>query len=131
MPAHVKTGDRVIVTSGDFKGAVGTVRRVIPDKQRVVVEGVNTVTRHQKPTRTNPQGGTVTREAPIHMSKVSPVVDGKPSRVRYLTKPDGGKVRIAVRGGGEFGTPLRMPTDRKHAAGAKKAKPSKAAVKSK
>lgn len=102
MPAHVKSGDTVIVTSGDFKGAVGKIKKVIPDKQRVVVEGVNLVTRHMRPTRTNPQGGVVQREAAIHISKVSPVVDGKPTRVRFKTGKDGSKTRVAVRGGSEL-----------------------------
>lgn len=102
MPAHVKSGDSVIVTSGDFKGVTGKVKRVIPDKQRVIVEGVNLVTRHMRPSKANPQGGVMSREAAIHMSKVSPVVDGKPSRVRFSTKKDGSKVRVAARGGGEL-----------------------------
>ncbi len=107
MPSHVKSGDTVVVTSGDFRGAVGKIKKVMPDKldankTRVVVEGVNLVTRHLKPSRANPQGGVVTREAPLHMSKVSPVVDGKATRVRFTTKSDGSKVRVAARGGSEL-----------------------------
>lgn len=103
MPRHVRKGDRVIVTSGLYKGHIGEIIRVIPTEDRVVVKGINLKTKHLKPTRTAPQGGIVTREAPLHISKVSPVVDGKPTRVRFVTKPDGSKVRVAVRGGAELG----------------------------
>ncbi len=103
MASHVRKGDTVIVTKGEHKGRSGVVTEVHPDEQRVIIEGVNLRTRHMRPTQLNPQGGVVTREAPIHMSNVSPVVDGKPTRVRFDTKPDGGKVRVAVRGGRELG----------------------------
>ncbi|MBX3359390.1 MAG: 50S ribosomal protein L24 [Phycisphaeraceae bacterium] len=103
MARHVRKGDRVIVTSGFYKGQQGEVLRVIPDDDQVVVKGINVKTKHVKPTRVAPQGGIVTREAPIHISKVSPVVDGKPTRVRFVTKPDGSKVRVAARGGRELG----------------------------
>ena len=99
MPAHVRKNDMVMVTSGYYKGQVGQVLRVIPDDDRVVVKGINLRTKHLKPTRINPQGGVITREEPIHISKVSPVVDGKPTRVRFETRPDGSKVRLAVKGG--------------------------------
>ena len=99
MARHVRKGDSVVITSGDHKGQIGEIVRVIPDKDRVVVKGINLRTKHLKPTRINPQGGIITKEAPIHISNVSPVVDGKPSRVRFETKPDGSKVRVAVKGG--------------------------------
>ena len=57
------------------------------------------MTRNVKPSRNAPQGGVITREAPIHISKVNPVVDGKPTRVRFVTGKDGSKSRVAVRGG--------------------------------
>ncbi|MBM4108703.1 MAG: 50S ribosomal protein L24 [Phycisphaerae bacterium] len=104
MPAHVRKGDEVIVRSGDHKGKVGTVLHVDPDSQSVIVKGVNLRTKALKPTRNAPQGGVVTREAPIRMSKVAPVVDGKPTRVRFQTKPDGSKVRVAAGGGQVLGT---------------------------
>jgi large subunit ribosomal protein L24 len=103
MPAHVRKNDMVMVTSGYYKGQVGQVLRVIPDDQKVVVKGINLRTKHLKPTRINPQGGVITREEPIHISKVSPVVDGKPTRVRFEVRPDGSKVRVAVRGGKVLG----------------------------
>ncbi len=108
MPRHIKKGDSVIVTAGNDKGTVGEVVRVITDKNRVVVKGVNIRARHMKPTQANPQGGIVRREMPIHMSNVSPVVDGKPTRVRFETKKDGSKVRVAARDGSELHT-LRGP----------------------
>ena len=104
MPAHVRKGDTVMVTSGSHKGKVGEILRVIPKDQRVVVKGLNLRTKHLKPTRLNPQGGIITKEAPLHISKVSPVVDGKPTRVRFETRDDGSKVRVAVKGGKVLGT---------------------------
>jgi large subunit ribosomal protein L24 len=102
MARHVRTGDTVMVTSGDHKGAVGSIVRVDTKKNRVFVKGVNMVTKHLKPTRVAPQGGIVRREASIHISNVSPVVDGKPSRVRFVVK-NGAKVRVAVKGAKELG----------------------------
>ena len=95
MPAHVIKGDTVMVTSGNLKGKTGEVIRVIPKDNKVVVKGLNMMTRHMKPSQLNPEGGKIEREAPIHMSNVSPVVGGKPTRVRFETKADGSKVRIA------------------------------------
>jgi large subunit ribosomal protein L24 len=99
MPRHVRKGDIVIVTAGNDRGATGEVLRVLPRKDRVVVQGVNVRVKHLKPTQENPQGGIIRREMPIHISNVSPVVDGKPTRVRFQTKRGGSKVRVAVRGG--------------------------------
>ena len=94
MPAHVKKGDVVIVTAGDDKGKTGEIVSVDTKANRVVVRGVNIHKRHLKPTQGRPQGAIVEMELPIHMSNVSPVVDGKPSRVRFVTKPDGSKVQM-------------------------------------
>ena len=99
MPAHVKKGDTVYIRSGDHKGATGEVIRVITKSQSVVIKGVNLRTKHMRPRQRNPQGGVVTIEAPIHMSKVSPVVDGKPVRVGFRVKSDGSKVRVGRKGG--------------------------------
>ena len=103
MARHVRKGDTVIVTSGDHKGAVGEIMRVDTKNDRVFIKGVNLRTKHLKPTRLAPQGGIISKEAPLHLSKVSPVVDGKPTRVRFLVKPDGSKVRVAARNGKELG----------------------------
>lgn len=106
MPAHVRKGDQVMITAGDHKGKVGEVMRVMPDKEQVLVKGINLRTRHLRATPQNRAGGIVTKEAPIHMSNVSPVVDGRPCRVRFETRDDGSKVRVAVRSGGGEGKVL-------------------------
>lgn len=103
MAKHVRKGDTVVVTTGSNKGVVGEILRVIPDKSQVIIKGVNLRTKHLKPNRLNPQGGIITKEAPIHISNVSPSVDGKPTRVRFESRPDGSKVRIAVKGGKVIG----------------------------
>ncbi len=102
MARHILKGDTVIVTAGNDRGATGEVLRVLPRECRVVVQGVNVRAKHLKPSQANPQGGIVRREMPIHLSNVSPVVDGKPTRVRWEIRDDGSKVRVAVRGGKEL-----------------------------
>lgn len=132
MARHVRKGDTVIITSGSHKGQTGTITRIItgePGQDRVLIKGVNLRTKHLRPTRFNPQGGIVTREASIHISNVSPVVDGKPTRVRFVEKPDGSKVRVAVRGGAELGV-VRGPEAKKHASSGR-SKPAAAAPKNK
>jgi large subunit ribosomal protein L24 len=99
MPRHIKKGDTVMIRSGNERGATGTVLRILTKADRVVVQGVNMRAKHLKPSQANPQGGIVRREMPIHISKVSPVVDGEPTRVRFEVKPDGTKNRVAVKGG--------------------------------
>ena len=96
MPRHIRTGDTVMVTSGNDKGAVGEILRVLIKKDRVVVKGVNVRSKNIKPSQTNPKGGVIKQEMPIHMSNVSPVVEGKPARLRFETQKDGAKVRIGV-----------------------------------
>lgn len=103
MAKHVRKGDTVVITTGSHKGKVGEILRVIPDKDQVIIKGLNLRTKHLKPTRISPQGGIITKEAPIHISNVSPAVDGKPSRVRFEKRTDGSKVRIAVKGGKVLG----------------------------
>lgn len=99
MARHIRKGDTVIVTGGNDRGATGEVLRILPEKDRVIVQGVNVRTKHLKPSQANPRGGLVRREMPIHISNISPVVDGKPTRVRFEIRPDGSKIRVAVRGG--------------------------------
>ena len=94
---HIKKGDTVIVLSGEDKGKTGKVLKVIVDKQRAIVEGVNIVTKSSKPTAKNPQGGFIKVEAPIHISNLS-LIDpksGKPTRIAIKVNADGKKVRIA------------------------------------
>ena len=97
----VKKGDDVIVLAGRDKGKKGSVLRVLRDEERVVVQGVNVVKRHTKPSAAQP-GGIVEKEAPIHVSNVSHVdpADGKPTRVGFKFLEDGKrKVRFARRSG--------------------------------
>ena len=96
--AKIKKGDQVIVLSGKDKGRTGEVIKAMPKDGKVVVSGVNVHVRHVKPSQTNPQGGLDRSEAPMHVSKVAHVVDGKPTRVRFEIR-DGKKVRVAVKGG--------------------------------
>ncbi len=106
MPKHVRKGDQVVVTQGSDKGKVGEVLPVIHKGDRVLVKGIEHP--HQAPQAdpAEPQGrDRHQQEIPIHISNVSPVVDGKPTRVRFVTKTDGTKVRVAARGGKEIGKP--------------------------
>ncbi len=105
MAAKIRKGDRVEVIAGDHRGEQGKVLRVDPDKQRVLVEGVNLVYRHLRPSRTNPQGGRIRKEAPIHLSNVLAVdpKTGRGSRVRFESDRDkGGKLvskrRVTTKG---------------------------------
>lgn len=108
MARHVRKGDKVMIISGSHKGKTGTIMRVVTKSDRVVITGLNLRTKHLKPTRLSPQGGIVTREAPIHMSNVMPVdKNGKPTRVRFETRADGSKVRLAATTGEQLGEPIR------------------------
>lgn len=108
MARHVRKGDKVMIISGSHKGKTGTIMRVITKSDRVIIKGLNLRTKHLKPTRISPQGGIVTREAPIHVSNVMPVdSSGKPTRVRFETKADGTKVRLAATTGEQLGEPIR------------------------
>lgn len=102
MPRHVRKGDTVMITSGDHKGQVGEVLRILTKSDKVIIKGLNLVTKTLKPTQANPQGGIITKEAPLHISKVSPVVDGKAVRVGFRTEKDGSKVRVARHAGKEM-----------------------------
>ncbi|WAA12404.1 50S ribosomal protein L24 [Fervidibacillus halotolerans] len=97
---HVKKGDKVKVISGKDKGKTGVILAAYPKKNRVVVEGVNIVKKHAKPSQDNPQGGIINMEAPIHVSNVMPIdpKTGEPTRVGYKVV-DGKKVRIAKKSG--------------------------------
>lgn len=97
---HVKKGDKVMVISGKDKGKTGIVLAAYPKKDRVIVEGVNIIKKHAKPSQDNPQGGIITMEAAIHVSNVMPIdpKSGKPTRVGYQIIDDK-KVRIAKKSG--------------------------------
>ncbi len=100
MAAKIKKGDKVVVLSGKDKGKQGEVTRVIVADQKVVVSGVNMVSRHTKPTQAD-QGGIKNFEAPLHVSNVAHIDprDGKPTRVGFKTDDNGRKVRVAKRSG--------------------------------
>ena len=95
MAAKIRKGDRVVVLTGKDKGRQGSVLKVLPKESRVVVEGLNMVQRHTRPSQGDPQGGIKNKEAPIHISNVA-VVDskGKPTRVGFRMDGDK-KVRFA------------------------------------
>ena len=99
--AHVRKGDTVIVVAGKERGKRGKVLRVIPEKSRVVVERVNMIKKHQRPTQKLRQGGIIEREGAIHMSNVmlvDPRTD-KPTRIGVRLLADGRKARVAKRSG--------------------------------
>lgn len=100
MAAKIKKGDKVIVLSGKDKGRQGQVLKALPAEDRVVVQGINMVKRHQKPMQTNP-GGIVEKEASVHVSNLAHVdpKDGKATRVGFKILEDGRKVRFAKRSG--------------------------------
>ena len=95
MAAKIQKGDDVVVLTGKDKGRTGKVLRVIPSDDRVVVQGIQVVQRHTRPSAGNPQGGIVNKEASIHLSNVA-LVDskGKPTRVGFRIDGDK-KVRFA------------------------------------
>lgn len=99
MPMHVRKGDQVMVTSGSMRGRTGEISRIDLKNGRVVIKGLNLKTKHVRPTQANPRGEVITREASIHISNVSPLADGRPSRVRFVVNADGSKDRVAARGG--------------------------------
>lgn len=104
---HIKKGDTVCVISGNSKGSKGEVLEVIIDKQRAIVEGVNMISKHTKPSAANPQGGIIKQEASIHISNLM-VVDpktGEPTRIgRRLVEVKGKErlVRYAKKSGEEI-----------------------------
>ena len=101
---HIKKNDTVVVLVGQDKGKTGKVLKVLVEKNRALVEGVNVVSKSTKPSAKNPQGGIVKQEAPIHISNLS-LVDpksGKATRVGIKVTEDGKKVRIAKKSGEEI-----------------------------
>ena len=107
MARHVRQGDQVMVISGKDRGHQGRVLRVQPATNTLVVQGLNLHKKHLRPTQKNPRGGVIEKEMPIDISNVQPLIDGKPTRVRFETRKDGSKVRVAVRGGKTLGPELK------------------------
>jgi len=105
MARHIRSGDTVVVLAGRDRGKTGRVLRVVVKSGRVVVEGINRVWKHVRPSQRNPQGGRIQKDAPIHMSNVMPVAPGGGTvgtRVRSQDR-EGQKHRIAVKGGADLG----------------------------
>jgi large subunit ribosomal protein L24 len=109
---NIKAGDDVVVIAGKDKGRAGKATRVYPQTGKVLVSGLNIVTKHQKgrPTQTNPnpESGRVQVEAPLHISKVALAnSEGKPTRVRIKRAEDGTRLRVAVKGGATIPEPTK------------------------
>ncbi|MEG1729516.1 MAG: 50S ribosomal protein L24 [Bacteroidaceae bacterium] len=101
---HVKKGDTVYVNAGESKGKTGKILKVFIEKQRAIVEGLNMVSKSQKPNAKNPQGGIVKQEASIHISNLN-VLDpksGKPTRIGRKENAEGQNVRYAKKSGEEI-----------------------------
>jgi len=92
---HIKKGMKVKVISGNHKGSEGKILEVFPQKQRLIVEGVNFRKSATRPTQENPSGGFVDREATLHISNVMVLHAGQASRVGYRILDDGSKIRIS------------------------------------
>ena len=104
MGQRIKKGDTVVVISGADKGKSGTVRKIDSKDGRLIVEGINRVWKHVKPSQKFPQGGRMQKEAPIQASNVQPVdpSTGKGTKVKFEVR-DGQKVRVAKKGGTVLG----------------------------
>ena len=104
MKLHIKKGDTVKVLAGEDKGKTGKVTKVFVEKKRAIVEGINMVSKSQKPNAKNPQGGIVKMEAPIHISNLN-VVDpktGEATRIGRKLNENGKLVRFAKKSGEEI-----------------------------
>ncbi len=100
----LKKGDKVIVIAGKSKGQSGTLVRILTDKNMVLLDGINLVKKHRKPTSQNRSGQIVEKPMPIHASNVM-LVDpksGKPTRIRITRDKDGKRIRVAVKSGEEL-----------------------------
>jgi len=96
MKIKIKKDDNVLVIAGEHKGSEGKVVKIIREKNRAIVEGVNMVKKHAKPSAQNPQGGIIEKEAAIHVSNLSLVSsEGNATRVGFRVEEDGNKVRFA------------------------------------
>ena len=99
---RIKSGMNVKVIRGNHKGKEGKVLRVINDKNRIIIEGVNLIMKHTNPSQDNPKGGIVEKEGSLHISNVMYVHSGTPTRIGYKKLEDGSKVRISVKSGEEI-----------------------------
>ena len=95
----IKKGDTVQIITGNDVGKSGRVIKVYPEKEKIIVEGLNMVKKHASPTQENPQGGIMEKEAAVHISNVMIISGGKPTRVGYKILDDGKKVKFAKKSG--------------------------------
>ena len=98
----IKRNDDVKVISGNYNGETGRVIKILRSKNRVIVEGINKVKKHVRPTQDNPQGGIIEKEMSIHVSNLMLVHKGKPVKVGFKTLKDGKKVRINRKNGDQI-----------------------------
>ena len=101
---HIKKGDTVVVITGESKGKQGRVLEVLRSKERAIVEGVNLISKHQKPSAKHPQGGIIKKEASVHISNLMLVEPktGKPTRIGRKRNDDGKLIRIPKKTGEEI-----------------------------
>ncbi len=101
MPAKIKRGDRVVVLTGKDRGKQGTVRSILNKDNRVLIEGVNIIKRHQRARQQGQASAIIEREAPVHISNVMLIDpnDGQPTRVGFRRREDGSLVRVGKRSG--------------------------------
>jgi|TARA_B100000809_G_scaffold181542_1_gene179282 large subunit ribosomal protein L24 len=95
----IRKGDTVQIISGADAGKVGRVIKVYLDRDRILVEGINIVKKHTRPSQDNPQGGIIEKEASIHVSNTLLMAGGKPTKIGYKILEDGKKVRVAKKTG--------------------------------
>jgi len=96
---QIKKGDTVQIITGNDVGKSGRVIKVFPVKEKIIVEGLNMVKKHARPTQENPQGGIMEKEAAVHISNVMILSGGKPTRVGYKILDDGKKVKFSKKSG--------------------------------
>lgn len=96
---RIRKNDVVVVISGNYKGKTGRVLKVFPKQQRIIVEGVNFIKRHMRPTQNNPQGGIVEKEATIHVSNVQLIHNSETTKIGFRNLKDGKKVRYSKKSG--------------------------------
>tara|TARA_X000001036_G_C20554680_1_gene755844 strand:+ start:692 stop:997 length:306 start_codon:yes stop_codon:yes gene_type:complete len=99
---NIIKGMNVKVISGNHKGSEGKVLYVLPKKERIIIEGINLIKKHIRPTQENPKGGVVEKEGTIHISNVMVVNDGKTTRLNYKILEDGTKIRISNKTGNQI-----------------------------
>ena len=92
---RIKKDDMVKVIAGNYKGKTGKVLAIYPDKDRAIVDSINLIKRHTRPTQDNPKGGIIEKEAPVHLSNLAVLHNGEATKVGYKTLSDGKKVRYA------------------------------------